>query len=331
MIEANLPKFSLMNPDEFDDIEYLQQTVFRPNSFKQVKDNARKLLSDLQKGKNLTGDVKALNLRLSNLIKSNDELQEMPKEDYLNDIIEGKGPGTKLATARLMKDTNKGISNLDEQMNFTFKDGSKPTEKLAKHRLITEYNVDPKDFILLPDGTDSALFVDEDTREVRPKSNIKIKRNRSIDAITELDDKVIVWCMKYKGGTAAVSGSEQSDQGTREGAYMAKFFEATHKEGKEVTYNGNPVFFANLVYGAQFNDPKRIVENELAFRTEYHCYRSFNISIGRVADVINTFKESKEPLDVLLESVYNTYGYDIYYRGKAKGTAKQRIIEWTTE
>lgn len=328
MLEGTLPKFSLMDPDEFDAIEHLQQTVFRPDSFNRVKETAQTLLSDLQSGKRLKGEEKALDIRLTNLIKSNVELQSLTKEDYLNDVIEGKSPGAKLATARLMKDTNKGISNLDELMNFLFTDGSKATEKLAKHRLITDFNIDPNDFLLLPDAGPDAIFVDEDTKEVRRKADIKIKKNRSVDAITELDDKVIVWCMKYKGGTAAVGGSGQSDQGTSEGKEMSKMFEATHKKGKEITYKGKPVFFANLVYGAQFNDPKRIVENELAFRTEYRCYRSFNISISQVANVINTFKLNKDSLDNLMESVYNKYGYDIYYRGNAKGTTKQRLTEW---
>lgn len=328
MLEGTLPNFSLMDPDEFDSIEHLQQTVFRPDSFNRVKETARSLLSDLQNNNRLKGEEKALDIRLTNLIKSNVELQGLSKEDYLNDVIEGKSPGAKLATARLMKDTNKGISNLDELMNFSFTDGSKATEKLAKHRLITDYGVDSNDFLLLPDAGPDAIFIDEDSKQVRRKADIKIKKNRSVDAITELDDKVIVWCMKYKGGTAAVGGSGQSDQGTSEGKEMSKFFEATHKQGQDITYNGKPVFFANLVYGAQFNDPKRIVENELAFRTEYRCYRSFNISISRVADVINHFKNSEESFDDLLQSVYNKYGYNIYYRGNAKGTTKQRLTEW---
>ena len=147
--------------------------------------------------------------------------------------------------------------------------------------------------------------------------------------ITELKNVVIVWCMKYKGGTAAVGGSGQTDQGTTEGKHFSEYFEKRHSSGKEVIYNGKPVFFANLVYGGQFNDHKRIVGNEMAFKLDYDCKRSFNISLDRVKDVIEFFKGKNIKLDTALDMLYNKYAYNIEYTGNPKKTEKARLLEWT--
>jgi hypothetical protein len=89
------------------------------------------------------------------------------------------------------------------------------------------------------------------------------------------------------------------------------------------------VFFANLVYGGQFNDHKRIVGNEMAFKLDCDCKRSFNISLDRVKDVIDFFNSSECQLDNALEMLYNKYAYDIEYTGKPKTTEKARLLEWT--
>lgn len=335
MLEGTLPKFSLMNPDEFDRYEKLQASVFRPASVKDTPNIAKDLLKILDSGKQpRSGNPEGkLYVRITNALRSNEFLQSHGSvRDYISAVadIDIKNPTmTDLITLdRLKLDTNKGSFYQSQYMDYEFEDGSKATEKEAKDRLMKEFGVSSEDFLLLPDAGPEALFIDDDTKEIRSAANIKVKRNRSIDAIIEFDDKVIAVSMKYKGGTAGVGGSGQSDQGTTEGKESSKLFETAHKKGKEFTYKGKPVFYASLVYGSQFNDPKRIVENELAFRTDYRCYRSFNISLTRVADLINYFKTSKEPLDDLLQSVYNKYGYDINYRGNPKGTTKQRLTEW---
>lgn len=319
-----------MNPDEVDHIERLQQKVFRPNSFNQAKKTAENLLSDLKKGvKKLQDEEAKMHVRLSNLLKSNSIFNGFSEQEYLEDVLGEDTPSRRIAIARLMKDTNKGISDIGSQLKFPFADGSKPTEKLAKLRLVNEFKINPTEFLLLPDTGQDALFVDEKAKKISRAKEMTSKTNRSIDAITELDDVVIVWCMKYKGGTAAVGGSGQTDQGTTEGKHFSEFFEKTHQSGKEVVYKGKPVFFANLVYGGQFNDHKRIVGNEMAFKLNYDCKRSFNISLDRVSDIIKSFKSQEINLDTILESLYNKYAYDIEYTGKPKEDEKARLLEWT--
>lgn len=325
-----LIKFSLMNPDEVDHIEELQQNVFRPNSFNQAKQTAAKLLTDLKKGvKKLKGEEAKMYVRLSNLIKSNSIFEKYSEQQYLEDLLGDETPSQIIAMNRLMKDTNKGISDINSQLNFPFTDGSKPTEKLAKLRLVNEFRVNPKEFLLLPDTGPDALFVDDKAERISPSKEMTSKTNRSVDAITELKNVVIVWCMKYKGGTAAVGGSGQTDQGTTEGKHFSEYFEKVKQAGKEVLYKGKPVFFANLVYGGQFNDHKRIVGNELAFKLKYDCLRSFNISLDRVKEVIDYFKNTETNLDSALEDLYNKYAYDIEFTGKPKEDEKARLLEWT--
>ena len=321
-----------MNPNEVDHIEKLQQTVFRPNSFNQAKDTAKNLLADLKKGSNkLKGEEAKMYVRLSNLLKSSASFAGFTEQEYLDDILGKDTPSRRIAINRLMKDTNKGISDIDNQLEFPFTDGSKPTEKLGKLRLVNDFGVKPEEFLLLPDTGPSALFVDEKAGKISPASEMSYKTNRSVDAITELKTVVIVWCMKYKGGTAAVGGSGQTDQGTTEGKHFSEYFEKRHQSGKEVMYNGKPVFFANLVYGGQFNDHKRIVGNEMAFKLDYDCRRSFNISLDRVKDVIEFFKGSKVNLDTAMEILYNKYAYDIVFTGKPKKAEKARLLEWTND
>lgn len=321
-----------MNPNEVDSIEHLQQTVFRPNSFVQAKNTAQKLLDHYNKKTKLGKEEKEMQIRLGNLIRSNAEFSGYTESDYLKDCLEKDTPARRIAIARLMKDTNKGNKGYETQIDFPFVvNGEKFHEALAKRRLMLDFQLPEDLFNILPDTGPEALFIDEKNGKISKASEMGYKNNRSLDAITELKNVVIVWCMKYKGGTAAVGGSGQTDQGTTEGRDYSKVFESWHQKGKEITFNNKPVFFANLVYGGQFNDQKRIVGNELAFKLDYDCKRSFNISLDRVKDVIDYLGRPKLNLDNVLEELYNKYGYDIEFTGKPKSAEKTRLLEWTND
>lgn len=325
-----LKKFSLMNPDEVDKIEQLQQTVFRPNSFNQAKETAINLLDHLKKGnKRIKGEEAKMYIRLSNLLKSNSVFNGYSEQEYLEDVLGEDTPSRRIAIARLMKDTNKGISDINTQIEFPFDDGAKPTEKLAKLQLVNDFGVNPDQFKLLPDTGDDRLLLDEKNKQLALAGDLKSKAKvRSIDAISELKSAVVIWCMKYKGGTAAVGGSGQKDQGTTEGAHMAKIVEDLYKAGTPLEYNGKPVFFANMVYGGQFNDPKRIFENEMSFKSDRDCARSFNISIDAVKSVIDTLDSDNVDIDDVLETLYNKYGYDIEHTGRLKPEELERLEKY---
>jgi hypothetical protein len=325
-----LTKFSLMNPNEVDKFEELQRVKFRPNSFEQAKSIANTLKEGLEKKlKKLGKEEKAMLVRLDNLLKGNSAFDGFTSIDYLTDILSKDTPGNRIAIARLMKDTNKGIADIDKQISFPFTDGSKPTEKYAKLRLIEEFGVSSKDFMLLPDAGPSRLLLDEKGKKLSFAKDLNTKSKvRSIDAISNLKNVVIIWCMKYKGGTAAVGGSGQKDQGTTEGAHMAEIVERLHADGNSLVYNGKPVFFANMVYGGQFNDPKRIFENEMSFKSDKECVRSFNISIDAVKNVMNLLDNPKTNLDSAVDTLYNKYGYDIEYTGKLKPQEITRLKKY---
>ena len=89
-----LTKFSLMNPNEVDHIEQLQQTVFRPNSFKQAKETAKKLLVCLKNKTKLGKEEKEMMIRLSNIIKSNDEFTGYIEEQYITDCLADDAPAS---------------------------------------------------------------------------------------------------------------------------------------------------------------------------------------------------------------------------------------------
>lgn len=326
-----LTKFSLMNPNEVDKYEELQRTKFRPNSFEQAKLTAKTLKESLErKVKKLGKEEKAMLIRLENLIKGNSAFDGFTEIDYLTSI-EVDGPASRIAIARLMKDTNKGISDIDSQIQFPFSDGSKPTEKYAKLRLIEDFGMNADDFMLLPDAGDDRLLLDEKNKKLDIARNLKTKAKvRSIDAISNLSNVVIIWCMKYKGGTAAVGGSGQKDQGTTEGAHMANLIEGLYHEGNPLTYNDKPVFFANLVYGGQFNDHKRIFENEMIFKGEKDCLRSFNISLDAVKSVMDELNLDGINIDNAVEMLYNKYAYTIDYTGKVKTQEQLRLDKWIT-
>lgn len=326
-----LTKFSLMNPNEVDKYEELQRTKFRPNSFEQAKLTAKTLKESIErKVKKLGKEEKAMLIRLENLIKGNSAFDGFTEVDYLSSI-EADGPASRIAIARLMKDTNKGISDIDSQIQFPFSDGSKPTEKYAKLRLIEDFGMSSDDFMLLPDAGDDRLLLDEKNKKLDIARNLKTKAKvRSIDAISNLSNVVIVWCMKYKGGTAAVGGSGQKDQGTTEGAHMANLIEDWYNEGNPLMYNSKPVFFANLVYGGQFNDHKRIFENEMSFKGETDCLRSFNISLDAVKNVMDELNLDGINIDNAVEMLYNKYAYTIDYTGKVKTQEQLRLNKWIT-
>jgi hypothetical protein len=326
-----LTKFSLMNPDEVDAIEQLQQTLFRPNSFNQAKATAKKLLSCLKNKTKLGKEENAMQIRLVNLLRSSAVFNGYTEEQYLEDLFVDDSPSRRIAIARLMKDTNKGISDINDLISFPFTDGSKPTEKLAKLRLVKDFGMKSSQFMLLLDAGPDRLMLDEKGKRLALAGDLDAKAKvRSVDAISDLKNAVIIWCMKYKGGTAAVGGSGQKDQGTTEGAHIAKVIEDWYDSGSPLIYNGKPVFFANLVYGGQFNDHKRIVENEMTFKSDRECHRSFNISLDRVKDVIDFFDNKDCQVDSALEMLYNKYAYNIEYTGNAKPAEKARLLEWTT-
>lgn len=325
-----LKKFSLMNPDEVDRIEQLQQTLFRPHSFNQAKEIAKNLLTALNNGsKKLKGEEAKMYIRLSNLLKSNAVFAGFAEQEYLNDVLGDDTPSRRIAISRLMKDTNKGISDIDDQIKFPFSDGSKPTEKLAKLQLVKDFGIASEKFMLLPDAGPDRLMLDEKGRRLILARDLEAKAKvRSIDAVSNLTCAVVIWCMKYKGGTAAVGGSGQKDQGTTEGAHMAKVIEDMHDSGKPLEYNGKPVFFANMVYGGQFNDPKRIFENEMCFKSDRDCVRSFNISIDAVKSVMDYFDSDDADIDTAVETLYNKYGYDIEYTGRLKPQERSRLAKY---
>jgi hypothetical protein len=330
-LTMTLKKFSLMNPDEVDKIEQLQQDQFRPNSFKQAKETAKKYLSLLKSNGKLKNEEAAMQTRLINLIRGNAAFAGYTEQEYLEDLFVDDSPSRRIAISRLMKDTNKGIADIDDQVSFPFQDGSKPTEKLAKLRLINDFGMQSDQFMLLLDAGPDRLMLDEKNKKLIRAGDLDAKaKARSIDAISDLKHAVIIWCMKYKGGTAAVGGSGQKDQGTTEGAHMAKHIEDWYAAQSPLQHRGKPVFFANLVYGGQFNDPKRIVENEMTFKSDRDCYRSFNISLDRVKEVIDFFDGDTCQVDTALEILYNKYAYDIKYTGNAKTAEKARLLEWTT-
>lgn len=327
-----LKKFSLMNPDEEDRIEHLQQTLFRPHSWQEAKNTAQNLLQKMAKKKtDHTADERAMLIRLKNLLKSNSVFGDFTVEQYLKDILGPDTPSRRIAVARLMKDTNKGISGIDDLITFPFADGSKPTERLAKLRLVEDHGLNPTKFELLVDVGDNRLMLDEKGRRLARAGELDTKASvRSVDAQSILNNAVIIWCMKYKGGTAAVGGSGQKDQGTTEGAHIAALIETWYAQGQPLTYLNKPVFFANLVYGAQFNDHKRIVENEMTFKRDRDCYRCFNISLDRVKNVIDYFDKKSLKETTALSDIYDKYAYDINFTGNPKPADRQRLMEWIT-
>ena len=121
-------------------------------------------------------------IRLTNLLKSNSVFAGFTEQEYLDDVLGKDTPSRRIAIARLMKDTNKGISDIDDQLDFPFEDGAKPTEKLGKLRLVNDFGVNSEEFLLLSDTGPSALFVDEKTGKISRADGMTYKTNRSVDA-----------------------------------------------------------------------------------------------------------------------------------------------------
>lgn len=321
-----------MDPNEFDRYEELQQLKFRPASLNDVPEISKNLLDMIKSKKKIPSNSPEgkLNTRISNALKSNAYLRSIgSKEDFLKDLSTGTGRMVALACNSLKLDTNKGNTYQEKTMVYSFTDGSKATEKEAKQRLIDEFVLDSNKFILLPDAGDDAIYIDEKQNKLVRAGDVNERLDgRSIDAITENKHCVIAWVMKYAGGTAAVDGSGQKDQKTTEGIKYSKIFESAYSKGHEITYKEKPVFMAYLVYGGQFANGKRIVQNEIGFKRDYDCKRSFNISINQVKNVIEYLSKEKS-FDNSLESLYNKYGYDIEYNGRPKQKELQRLKQWT--
>lgn len=324
-----LRKFSLMNPNEHDRYEQRQYEEYRPEATKDVPVVAGNLLYLITKSQRPKGGTQEekLYIRITNMIASNVMFKNYSVEDILNMLSTPKWDDLSYITLchQLKLDTNKGSYYQTKLNNYDFEDGNKATEQEAKDRLIKEYGMASEDFLLLPDSGPDAIYVDEKNNTLIKAKDKKFSLKRSIDAITETDSFVIAWGMKYKGGTAAMDGSTQADQGKYEGANMSKLFEDAYHNGNEITYNGKPVFFVNLVYGSQFQTEKRIVENELAFKPEINCKRSMNCSLTNVVNIISEFKSNETSVDNVVDILYDKYAYDINYTGR-KG--RERLKEW---
>jgi hypothetical protein len=329
-----LKKFSLMNPNEFDRYEELQQTIFRPASVKdtpRVAKNLLALIKNKSKIKPGTPEEK-LNVRLTNRLKGNTHIRSLGnKEFYLERISNSNinDPMDILVLELLKLDTNKGNFYQEQNMQYSFSDGSKATEKEAKQRLIDEFGLDGSKFLLLPDAGPDAIYLSEKQNKLVRAGDVNERiEGRSVDALTELPNCYIAWVMKYAGGTAGVDGSGQNDQKTTEGIKYSKIFESAYQANNQITYKGKPVFMGYMVYGSQFtNSSKRIVQNELGFKRDYDCYRSFNITISRVKDVID-YLELEKQFDNSIKEIYNKYGYDIEYKGRPKQKELNRLTEW---
>jgi hypothetical protein len=330
-----LKKFSLMNPAEVDRYEELQQTVFRPASIKDTPRVAKNLLDQIRsksKIKSGTPEEK-LNVRLTNRLKGNAHIRSLGnKEFYLERISNSNihDPMDVLVLDLLKLDTNKGNFYQEQNMQYLFTDGAKATEKEAKQRLIEEFGLDPNKFLLLPDAGLDAIYLSEKQNKLVRAGDVNERiEGRSVDALTALPNCYIAWVMKYAGGTAGVDGSGQTDQKTTEGIKYSKIFESAYQSCIQISYNDKRVFMGYMVYGSQFtNSTKRIVQNELGFKRDYDCKRSFNITISRVKDVID-YLELQTQFDNSLEEIYNRYGYDIAYTGRPKQKELNRLTEWT--
>ena len=329
-----LRKFSLMDPDEFDRYEELQQTLYRPASLKDTPKVAASLLSMIRKKSRIPNGSpeEKLDVRITNRIKGNSYIRSLGNKEQFLELVsqcDPRDPMSALVLDLLKLDTNKGNYYQEQCTKYQFEDGSKASEKEAKQRIIEEQGLKSSLFTLLPDSGPDAIYIDETNHcLVRAGDRQHRMDGRSIDAITELPKCYIAWIMKYAGGTAGVDGSGQNDQKTQEGIKYSRIFETAYQKGSEITYNRKPVFMAYMVYGCQFtNSTKRIVQNELGFKRDYDCKRSFNISINRVKNVID-FLSAEKSFESALDDLYDKYGYDIEYRGRPKQKELQRLTEW---
>lgn len=327
-----LRKFSLMDPTEVDRYEELQQTIYRPASLKDTPKVAARLLTMIQNRSKIPkgSPEDKLNTRITNRLKGNLHIRSLGDKQQFLELVSQCNPDdpmSALVLDLLKLDTNKGNYYQEQCTEWLFEDGAKATEKEAKQRLIQEQNLDNSQFQLLPDSGPDAIYIDETNHcLVRAGDRQHRMDGRSIDAITELRACWIAWVMKYAGGTAGVDGSTQKDQKTSEGRTYSKIFEEAVQKGMEITYNGKPVFLGHMVYGCQMKG-KRIVQNELAFKRDYDCKRSFNISINRVKNVLD-YLSTVESFDSVLDDLYDKYGYDIPYNGRPKSKERLRLSKW---
>jgi hypothetical protein len=325
---------TFMDSSEEDPYEIFQASTARPHAAKRTPEIAGWYLKDYQhlpgRKNPLThaqrAELKQFCTKIQNRIKSNrlftlgvDDIEWC--KDLVNDPMLTKS-SNRITAMVLGKSTNQGLKEFDELVDMTGITGSsKATESFAKKILVEEYNV-PDDQFKLQDSTGSGrLIYDPEKNEIRYDSDKSVFR--SIDAVMALTHCIIIFCMKYKGGTAAAPGSSQDDQST-EATHIAKHIEDHAKNGNLLTYQRKPVFYANLVYGAQFQGSKgikRIYENELSLhqQTGKNISRCFNISLSKVNDVANALNneiKSGTSLTSVLNIVYNTHGLNIEVSGK---------------
>lgn len=323
-----------MDPEEEDPYETFQCSTARPYAAKRTPEIAEWYLKGYQflPGKNhpLTkvqrSELKQFCEKIQNRIKSNRLfLLGVDDKEWCKELV--ADPTLSKSTNKLLamvlgKSTNQGLKEFDQLVDMSNITGSGyATESFAKKILVEEYGVLDSEFELQDSIGEGRLIYDPEKNEVRYDAEKSVFR--SIDAIMHLSNCVIIFCMKYKGGTAAAGGSGQSDQST-EATHIAKHIEDHAKNGNLLTYQGKPVFYANLVYGAQFQGTKgvkRIYENELSLRqkTGKDVVRCFNISLSKVNDVttaINNEIKKGTLLTSVLKNVYNAHGLNIEVSGK---------------
>jgi len=335
-------KITFMNHTEEDPYETFQQTTARPFATRQTPEIAGWYLKGYHKISSKTNplnkiqrtELKQFVEKIERRIESN-SIFKLGITDIawctalVNDpqLID---PLAQLAAMVLGKSTNQGLKEFDQLVDMTGITGSGyATESFAKKILVEEYNVDDALFQLQDSVGANRLIYDSTKNEIRYDS--EKSEFRSIDALMPLDNCYIIVCMKYKGGTAAASGSGQSDQAT-EAIHIAKHIEDNAKNGNRLTYNGKPVFYANLVYGAQFQGTKgikRIYENELSLRRGAKgVSQCFNISLSMlniVATAINTELKNNTPMQDVLKNVYNLHGLNIEVKGKNQDVLKEYV------
>jgi hypothetical protein len=325
---------TFMDASEEDAYEIFQASTARPYAAKKTPEIAEWYLKgyhqlsgrDHPLSKVQRGELKQFCEKIQNRVKSNrlfvlgiDDIEWC--KDLANDPTLIKS-SNKLMAMVLGKSTNQGLKEFDELVDMTGITGStKATESFAKKILVEEYGVLDDQFELQDSTGNGRLIYDPEKNEIRYDSDKSIFR--SIDAMMTLTHCIIIFCMKYKGGTAGSDGSGQSDQST-EHSHVAKHVEDHAKNGKFLMYQGKPVFYANLVYGKQFlgaKGIKRIYENELSLRQQAgkNIVQCFNISLGKVNDVANAINDelkNNTNLTSVLTNVYNTHGLNIEVSGK---------------
>ena len=326
---------TFMNKDEQDFYEQMLAEKARPYVKMQVPILADWYLKGFQEktrkhtslNKVQFEDLLGFTTRIENHLRSDITMNNL---DFKNKLIkslaaqETDNPILEFAWSMIAKGVNQGLKefwDIVDMSGITVPRSCAPTEAFAKKVLVENYGMADSLFIFLPPTGNTRFIYDPSTHTMRyytGKSEF-----RSIDAIVELKHCVIVICMKYKGGTAAVNGSSQTDQST-EATHIAKYIEEQANVGNFLMHNDKPVFYANMVYGAQFQNEKgerRIYGNELALceRLRARANFCFNISLEPFTRVVHSINDEigrGTNLTMVLKNVYNTHGLSISITGK---------------